>query len=639
MVTPKDVLQKYWGYSSFRGAQEWVIGALVENKDVFALLPTGGGKSICFQVPAMMRRGVCLVVTPLIALMKDQVEGLEKRGIGAVAIHSGLNNVEVRRALDEVARDVEIKFLYVSPERLTTLLFSQYIDALDITLVAVDEAHCISQWGYDFRPSYLRIAELRYALPPSVPFIALTASATPLVQQDIIDRLQLKKPAEFRQSFDRPELAYRVFQADSKINKMLEALEKVPGSSIVYCSTRKRTQDVARLLMLQGIPADFYHAGLPQEQRSARQKAWIEGEVRVMVCTNAFGMGIDKADVRTVIHYDVPDCLENYYQEAGRAGRDGRKAYGVLLFQQQDIEALLQLPDMRYPSIEDIRSVYQALADYLNIPVGLGEGNYYDFDFNDFIRNFHIDAKLAINAIKMLEQEGHLSFRENVFMSAQVMFIATRDQLFQVESMYPQLDAVMKCLLRSYEGIYDNQVSVYEKQIGRLCRLTVEQVREQLQQLHQLGIIEYRGQKETPQVHYMLNRAPADFLHIDIKTYAQRKELYVQRIRFMLQYLQLEKACRSRFIASYFGEKEGRDCGVCDNCIARKAVNKLSPDEFKRIEQAIYELLDNGARKAGKLTEALPAFAPANINQVLRFLLAEAKLVMTEQGDIIKSES
>lgn len=639
MVTAKEVLLKYWGYASFRGAQEWVIAALLENKDVFALLPTGGGKSICFQVPAMMRRGVCLVVTPLIALMKDQVEGLEKRGIGAVAIHSGMNNVEVRRALAEVARDVEIKFLYVSPERLTTLLFSQYIDALDITLVAVDEAHCISQWGYDFRPSYLRIAELRYVLPASVPFIALTASATPLVQQDIVDRLKLKKPAEFRQSFDRPELAYRVFQVDSKINKILEALQKVPGSSIVYCSTRKRTQDVARLLMLQGISAEFYHAGLLQEQRNARQQAWIEGEVRVMVCTNAFGMGIDKPDVRTVIHYDVPDCLENYYQEAGRAGRDGKKAYAVLLFQPQDTEALLRLPDMRYPAIEDIRSVYQALADYLHIPVGLGEGNYYDFDFNDFTRNFQIEAKLALNAIKMLEQEGHLSFKENVFMPAQVMFTATRDQLFQIESIYPQLDAVMKALLRTYEGIYDNQVAVYEKQIARIGRLTVEQVKEQLQQLHNMGVIEYRGQKETPQLHYLLNRAPADFLHIDVKTYAERKKLYEQRIRFMLQYLHLEKACRSRFIAAYFGETEGADCGVCDNCIARKASDKLSPEAFKQIEQEVYTLLANGPLPADKLTEQLVAFTPAHVKQVLRFLLAEEKLQMNENGTIVKSES
>ncbi|GGH80395.1 ATP-dependent DNA helicase RecQ [Filimonas zeae] len=636
MVTATEVLQKYWGYPAFRGAQEWVIKALLENKDVFALLPTGGGKSICFQVPAMMRHGVCLVVTPLIALMKDQVEGLEKRGIGAIAIHSGMNTVEVRRALDEVARNIDIKFLYVSPERLTTLLFSRYVDELDITLVAVDEAHCISQWGYDFRPAYLRIAELRKVLPSTVPFIALTASATPLVQQDIIDRLELKKPSEFRQSFERPELAYRVFEADSKINKILEALEKVPGSSIVYCGTRKRTQDVARLLMLQGISAEYYHAGLPQEERNGKQQAWINGEIRVMVCTNAFGMGIDKPDVRTVLHYDVPDCVENYYQEAGRAGRDGKKAYAALLFDERDTETLLSLADVRYPAVEDVKHVYQSLADYLHIPVGLGEGNYYDFDFTDFTKNFQIDARLALNAIKMLEQEGHVSFKENVFMPPQVMFTATRDQLFQIEQLYPQLDMVVKSLLRHYEGIYDNPITVYEKQIARLCRLTPEQVKAQLQQLHQLEIIEYRAQKETPQLHYLLNRAPAEFLHIDIKTYARRKELYEERVRAMLRYLHLDKTCRSKYIATYFGQEQTSDCGVCDTCIARKKTGKVTAGDVGVITQAVYAVVERGNYTAAAIPAMLPHLEAAHIQEVIRFLLAEEKLHMTANGSLKK---
>ncbi|BAV10152.1 ATP-dependent DNA helicase RecQ [Filimonas lacunae] len=626
------VLHKYWGYPSFRGAQEMVIDKLLEGKDVFALLPTGGGKSLCFQVPAMMHRGVCLVVTPLIALMKDQVEGLEKRGIGAMAIHSGMNNIEVRRTLDEVARDVDIRFLYVSPERLNTPLFLQYIDALDISLLVVDEAHCISQWGYDFRPSYLRIGELRKQLSSSVPCIALTASATPMVQEDIIERLQLKKPAVFQQSFDRPELAYRVFKVDSKINKILEALEKVQGSSIVYCSTRRRTQDVSRLLQMQGIGADFYHAGLPQDDRSAKQKAWISGEVRVMVCTNAFGMGIDKPDVRTVIHYDVPDCLENYYQEAGRAGRDGKKAYAVLLYQHQDVEALQELPDMRYPAIEDIKKVYQALADYLNIPVGVGEGVYYDFDFNEFARNFHLEPRLAMNAIKMLEQEGHLSFKENVFIPAQVQFMAARDQLFQIETVYPQLDGVTKCLLRSYEGIYDNHVAIYEKQIARLCRLTVEEVKQQLMQLHRLDIIEYLPQKEKPQIQYILNRAPANFLHIDVKNYAQRKELYVQRMQTMLRYLHLEKECRSRYIATYFGEENGRDCGVCDNCMTRKAATGITTAEFKQIAQEVYRVIAQQQYPLKEVVAQLPDVAEGKVQEVIRFLLAEEKIAMHNDG-------
>jgi ATP-dependent DNA helicase RecQ len=633
MNDPRSILEQYWQYPSFKGVQEAVIHAVLEGKDTLALLPTGGGKSICFQVPALMRPGICLVVSPLIALMKDQVENLQQKGIPAIAIHSGLTNREVRAALDAVVDDEEIRFLYVSPERLETLLFSQYIHELDIQLVAVDEAHCISQWGYDFRPSYLRIAQLRDLLPPHIPFLALTASATPLVQQDIMDQLRFKQPAIFRQSFERPELAYRVFKEDSKINKLVDLLHTIKGSSIVYCSTRRRTQDVTRLLLLQGIQANFYHAGLPQEERNDRQQAWIKGDERVMVCTNAFGMGIDKSDVRTVVHYDVPDCIENYYQEAGRAGRDGNKAYAVLLYQHTDREALVDLPDIRYPVLPEIRRVYQALADFLQIPVGIGEGRYYDFDFNSFVQNFQIEPRLAINAIKILEQEGHLSFKENVFISARAMFTASREQLMEIEHTYPQLDDVTKSLLRTYEGIYDNPVPVYERQLARLCRLQVEQVKQQLQQLERLGIIEYQPQKETPQLQYLLNRASADFLHIDIKNYERRKELYVQRVQAMLQYIDGPGRCRSSYIAQYFGETDARDCGVCDSCLERK--NKpLSTAEFTRITQKISMLLEAGTLPVKELVRQLYPFSEENVWQVIHFLLGEERLEMSEEGGI-----
>lgn len=633
MKTPLSILQQYWQYPAFRGVQEQVIQSILEGKDTLALLPTGGGKSICFQVPALIKGGVCLVISPLIALMKDQVENLHRKDIGAVAIHSGLTKREVAEALKQVASDESISFLYVSPERLETLLFSDYVDDLDIRLVAVDEAHCISQWGYDFRPSYLRIARLRQLLPPRVPFLALTASATPMVQDDIIDKLQLKQAAVFRQSFERPALGYRVFAADAKIDKLTDILSKVRGSSIVYCATRRRTQDVTRLLQLQGIQANFYHAGLSQDERNERQQAWIQGLERVIVCTNAFGMGIDKPDVRTVVHYDVPDCVENYYQEAGRAGRDGNKAYAVLLYQHEDKANLLAMPDMRYPSLPDIRSVYQALADYLQIPVGIGQGNYYDFDFSGFVQNFHIDARLAMNAIKVLEQEGHLSFKENVFIPAKVVFTTTRDQLEQLEEMYPLLDDVAKALLRSYEGIYDNLTNIYDKHLARLTRRDTEQINIQLQQLHHLGIIEYYPQKETPQLQYLLNRAPANFLHIDLKNYEKRKELYTARVQAMLQYIDDTTTCRSSYIAAYFGEQGAKDCGICDNCRNRKQTT-LSDQEFERIRGKIIMLLQQQSLPVKDLMQQLYPFNENNSWQVIQFLLAEEVLVMDELGVI-----
>ncbi|RXK82000.1 RecQ family ATP-dependent DNA helicase [Filimonas effusa] len=634
MNDARFVLRKYWGYTAFRGLQEKVIEAVLQGRDTLALLPTGGGKSVCYQVPAILNDGICLVISPLIALMKDQVENLGQKGIGAIAIYSGMNNREVRQAFDEAASNREIRLLYISPERLDTLLFSQYVDELDIQLVAVDEAHCISQWGYDFRPAYLRIAQLRDRLPGNVPFLALTASATPLVQEDIIDKLQLKQPAVFRQSFERPELVYRLFRTESKINKLIALLQEIKGSGIVYCGTRRRTQDVTRLLLLQGIQAGFYHAGLPQDERNEKQQAWVNGALRVMVCTNAFGMGIDKPDVRSVIHYDVPDCLENYYQEAGRAGRDGKTAYAVLLFEAQDEQLLLELPDIRYPKLADIQRVYQALADYLQIPVGVGEGVYYDFDFMGLVQHFSLDPRLAINAIRILEQEGHLSFKENVFMVARVMFTSTRTQLEEVERMYPQLELLMKTLLRTYEGIYDNLVPVYEKQLMRLCRLSREQLLQQLQQLERLGVIEYLPQKETPQLHYLLNRAPAAFLNIDLRNYERRKQLYIQRLQAMLGYTRDAGGCRSRYIARYFGQDDAKACGICDVCVAARQSGPLLPEEFNSITQKIKALLSGGAVPIKSLVAGLTPFTEEKSWQVIRFLLSEQKLVMDQAGNV-----
>ena len=624
-----SILQQYWHHSTFRPQQEAIIQSVTDGKDTLALLPTGGGKSICFQVPALMKDGLCLVISPLIALMKDQVENLQKRGITALAIHSGMSFYEVKQALQHAANG-GFKFLYLSPERLETNLFKEFLFHLNISLIAVDEAHCISQWGYDFRPPYLRIANLREDLP-NVPLVALTASATPLVQDDIVAKLRFKEPNIFRQSFEKPNLSYSVFKTDSKINKAIEIIKNVSGSSIIYCSNRRLTKEVAHLLSLQNISSDFYHAGLSQEERNSKQEAWINNKTRVIVCTNAFGMGIDKADVRTVIHYDTPDCIENYYQEAGRAGRDAKKSYAVLLYRPEDATALEALPGIRFPVMYDIRKVYQALADYLQIPVGTGEGRYYDFDLNEFVKNFKLDIHLVINVLKVLEQEGHLSFNENVFLPSQVTFTIPKEMIIEFEQSHPLLEPVMKCLLRTYEGIFDNRVSVHEKQIAKLTWKKMDEVKKDLLQLHSLGIIEYLPQKETPQIYFILNRAPAQFLHVDHEHYLQRKKQYALRTETMLRYMHLQKECRSKYISAYFGDPAVKECGICDVCLHKKG-SELTEEEFNRIRQRIFDHINGSEIFVKDLLQHLHTVKKEKIWKVLDFLQAENKIKINEFG-------
>lgn len=630
--SPQKILEQYWKYTSFRGRQEAIINSVLQRRDTLALLPTGGGKSICFQVPALMMDGVCLVISPLIALMKDQVENLRKRNIPALTIHSGMSYHEVKQTL-QAAVYGEHKFLYLSPERLQTRLFKEYLSALNISLIAVDEAHCVSQWGYDFRPSYLKIAALRDELP-DVPVLALTASATPKVQDDIIDKLRFRDYEVFRQSFKRENLSYSAFHIDSKINKAIEVMKNVPGSSVVYCRNRRQTQNVAQLLRLQNISADHYHAGLTQEERSRKQEEWINNKIRVIVCTNAFGMGIDKPDVRTVIHYDLPDCLENYYQEAGRAGRDSKRAYAVTVFQSADIDELKLMPDLRFPPIAEIKKVYQSIADYLNIPVGSGEGNYYDFDLLEFSKNFKYDVHLVMNALKALEYEGHLAFNENIFLPSQVNFTAPKELLEDFEKSHPDLEPVMKCLLRTYEGIYDNRVSINEKQVAKLSSTSPEKVREQLKQLHALGIIEYLPQKETPQLFFIFNRAPAEYLVFNNAAYLERKKKYEERLRSMLGYLDT-KDCRSQYIANYFGEENTEPCGVCDNCLNKRSAT-LSEEEFKEIEQKIHEHIPDEGIGIKELLPLVSGVKKEKVWTVLNFLQSERRLLIDEKGCLFR---
>ncbi|MHA4812273.1 RecQ family ATP-dependent DNA helicase [Flavitalea flava] len=565
-----SILKEYWHYDSFRPLQEEIIRSVLSGTDTLALLPTGGGKSVCFQVPALARPGTCLVISPLIALMKDQVDQLRRKNITAFAIDAAMSRKEVIRTL-QLAGGSNCKFLYVSPERLETALFLEYLPSLPINLVAVDEAHCVSQWGYDFRPPYLRIAALREELP-GVPMLALTASATPGVLEDIKDKLSFSKSAVFRQSFARPYLSYSVFKVDSKIRKITEILQKVPGSSIVYCKSRKGTREISEALNKAGIPAGAYHAGLPQEERAQRQEDWLKDQMRVIVSTNAFGMGIDKSGVRTVIHADCPESVENYYQEAGRAGRDGQKAYAVLLYQEREPEELLALPDARFPTFDKIRQVYQQVMNYLQLPAGSGAGNYFDFDLTDFVSRFKNGSSFsgipeALNSIKALEQEGMLSFLQNVFLQARVQFLASKQTLYEFEKEHPDLEPLLHMLLRTYEGIFDQPVSIREKNLAWLLRKKPEEVITELQQLQAYHILEYTPPKDTPQLYFLRDRVQAEELYLDPVSYKKRKEKFAARIQTMVGFLEKKEGCRSRFLANYFGDNEATDCGICDNCL------------------------------------------------------------------------
>jgi ATP-dependent DNA helicase RecQ len=627
MISPSTILKNYWGYDKFRPLQEEIILSILDGKDVLALLPTGGGKSICFQVPALMKEGLCLVISPLIALMKDQVQSLRRRNITAFAIYSGMSRNEVINIL-KLAAESNCKFLYVSPERLETSLFKEYLPALDINLIAVDEAHCISQWGYDFRPPYLRIANLREELQ-SVPVLALTASATSSVQQDICNKLHFAKPAIFRQSFARKNLSFSVFRVDSKINKIKDILEKVSGSAIVYCKSRRHTKEISSLLNMHGIQSDFYHAGLKQEERTQKQDNWMKGQIRVIVCTNAFGMGIDKPDVRVVVHADSPDCLENYYQEAGRAGRDEKRAYAVLLSNDQELEDLSLLPDIHFPALDDIREVYQSLMNYLQIPSGT-VGVYYDFDITDFIKKFKLDINLVVYALRALEQEEVFAFNEQVFIPSTIYFTTNKESLQAFEEANRQLEPLVKILLRTYSGIFDQPVPVHEKTIARLLKRELVSVVDDLKILHNHRIIEYLPRKEGPQLYLIQPRIKTEDLYINQTNYKKRKEEYKKRIDEILRYIR-KTDCRSRMIAAYFGEAKPEACGICDNCLQLKATS-LDKDEFNHIHDLIMQLLENSQVPATELFQHFQGVHQQKLKQVIDFLQSERKLIVDKNG-------
>ena len=567
-MLPSEVLKEYWGYDGFRPMQEEIITAALEGKDVLAIMPTGGGKSICFQVPGLMRDGITLVVTPLIALMKDQVQNLSDRGVRALAIHAGMSRHEVDLALNNAAYG-DYKFLYLSPERLGTQLFRSYIDVLDVSFIVVDEAHCISQWGYDFRPDYLRIGELRERI--DAPVIAVTATATPSVAQDIMERLGFKEKLLLKSGFERPNLSYIVRQVEDKYSQILNVCNGVPGTGIVYARNRRKCEELSAFLRAQGVSASFYHAGLGGQARAERQAAWKSGAVRVMVCTNAFGMGIDKPDVRFVVHYDLPESPEAYFQEAGRAGRDGKRSFAVQLWNSVDVRRAKQIEDVSFPSLEYIEDVYQKLHAFFEIPYDTGMGRQLKFKIEDFCKRFGLQRAPAFYALKYLERTEHLTYSEEVDIPTKVRINVDRKSLYDVELADQGQANVLEALMRSYTGIFSFLQQIDEEYVARRAGQTVPQLRQSLYGLSLAHVISYVPTDHSDVVVLHHDRLRPGNVNLMPSRYAMLRESFHARAEAMLEYVSETSECRSRYLLRYFGQTEAADCGTCDVCRARRA--------------------------------------------------------------------
>ena len=620
-----SILKQYWGYDEFRPLQGEIIRSIVVGKDTLGLMPTGGGKSLTFQVPTMTMEGFCVVVTPLIALMKDQVENLKKRGISAAAIYSGMSHKEILSTLDNAVFDA-YKFLYVSPERLATSIFMEKIKQANVCMIAVDESHCISQWGYDFRPSYLRISDVRLLLP-NAPVLALTATATPEVVDDIQAQLHFKEKNLFQKSFHRSNLAYVVRTVENKDENLLKILNNVPGTSVVYVRNRKKTKEVAEFLNLNGIYAEHFHAGLKNETKDARQARWKLGETRVIVSTNAFGMGIDKAEVRTVIHLDLPDTLEAYFQEAGRAGRDEQKAYAVLLYNGGDAAKMKKRISDTFPGKEMVIKVYEALGNYYQVGVGSGLDAVFAFDIADFCARFKLPILITYNCLKILQQAGYLEFTDEQDSSSRVIFTVGKEDLYKIKQT-PEQDRLTHILLRSYTGLFTDFASINEDIIAKRLDWTRDQVYEQLVALSKEQIIRYIPRKRIPFLTYIQERVETSRVILGKEAYDDRRERYVSRVESVLKYAQEENICRSQILLSYFGEKDTNPCGKCDICLKKKQTT-LSASEFKEIQQAIMLHLDKESLSINELAKKL-SFKEFKMIQTVRFMLDNGQIVETE---------
>ena len=623
-MEPRQILTKYWGYPSFRPLQEEIIQSILAGKDTLALLPTGGGKSICFQVPALTKDGLCLVISPLIALMKDQVDNLKKRKIQAAAIYSGMHRDEIDLVISN-AKFGKTKLLYISPERLETASMKDAISRMKINLLAVDEAHCISQWGYDFRPPYLQIARIRPFIP-GVPVLALTATATPKVVRDIQQKLEFQKENLFQQSFERQNLIYVVIKEEDKLSRLLKIVEKVKGSGIIYVRNRRETKKIATFLIKNKIPADYYHAGLEPKTRDRKQQAWMLEKKRVIVATNAFGMGIDKPNVRFVVHLDVPDCIEAYFQEAGRGGRDLKRSYAILLYEKADILDARHNQKKTYPELNTIKDIYQALGNYFQLPIGSGMDESFDFEISGFSEQFNFQPVIVFSALRFLEREGYVMLNEGMNNPSRIFIKANKESLYRFQVANETYDYFLKTLLRSYPGLFTDFVIIREAELAKRLTMKSDQVVKNLKFLAKQGILDYLPQATKPTITYLQERLDPRNLHISPENYRLRLQEATRRLDAMVSYVESTNKCRSQSLIAYFGERNTKRCGKCDVCLERNKLS-LNEREFDEVIRRIKPLLKE---KPATIEEIVTTASPLHEDKVLlaiRWLLDNGKII------------
>ena len=617
MSTPISILQQYWGYNSFRGNQEDIINQLLQGNDTLAILPTGGGKSICYQVPALLKEGVCIVVSPLIALMQDQVQQLRKRRINAAMITSGMSSRKIDNTYSNCVFG-DTKLLYVSPERLQNDTFLTRFSEMNISFIAVDEAHCISQWGYDFRPSYQAIHELREI--HQVPLIALTATATPKVKTDIVEKLELQNPTVFQTSLLRDNLSFSVRNEHAKMPMLLKILSKINGSSIVYTMSRGKTKMIAEALQQQGLSADFYHAGLSKEVREQRQNSWVTNETRIIVATNAFGMGIDKADVRSVIHFDLPESIEAYYQEAGRAGRDGKNSVAVILYNDKDLKRLNQSKEEAYPDKHVLKNMLVGLFNYLKINFGDGPGKPHLFSFYEFAKAYDLEPKFVFNCVESLKRDGWLELTDAYYSPSKFQFLIGNEELYRFQVKHPRYEQLLKFMLRTYAGIFDTTTRISEDQMARQLNEKLKEVKQKLDYLHQARIGNYYPQNNLPLIYFLKHRPQRDEIEFDTMGLNFLRERHQQRVDALLNYVEQNTKCRTAVIQEYFGEAEPTPCGVCDVCLARK--RKTSGQDDDQLSQQIIQLLSEKEYTFEGIRQSIKC-SKNQLQQLLDFLARE----------------